>query len=121
DPKIKEILENTIMINKQKVPIQNAFLLAFYYTWKNGIRGYYNSNRDILLDPSFGLSLNHDNSKYLNQPFKTLKDFKRKFITNHHRITYQYIYMYHIKSKKERKEFKKLVHNQEFKKAEKYL
>jgi hypothetical protein len=121
DPKIKKILENTIMINKQKVPIQNAFLLAFYYTWRNCDRGYYDNNRDILFDPGYKYPQSHENARYLNKPFKTLKEFKECFYVEKNNIQYSHIYIHHLKTKQERIEFKKLVHNQEFKKAEKYL
>lgn len=72
---IKKVLEDTIIINKSGVKIQNAFLLAHYYNYNNNSLimniSYYNPSMDGFYDAS-----NNINILKLNKPYKLLKDFK---------------------------------------------
>lgn len=119
---IKKILEDTIIINKSGVKIQNAFLLAHYYNYRDNSLfqniAYYSIGMDGFYDPSNG------NAIYLNKPYKLLKDFKTALIpANNNHITYNYLFMYtNTTNHKSDKEliFKFLKEN-DFKAAEKYL
>lgn len=120
---IKKVLEDTIMINKSGVKIQNAFLLAHYYNYKNNSLisniTYYSSSMDGFYDPSNGTDIR------LNKPFKLLKDFKEALIPlkNKNNITYNYLFMYSNNSnyKNEKELIFKFLKEKDFKAAEKYL
>jgi len=131
-PEIRKILEDTIMINKLGVTIQNAFLLAHYYNWRKINVGlltetyvsppYYNPSMDGFYDPNIGRK--SDSNDYLNKPFKTLADFHKHFENKH--LTYNYIYMYEGGSagggkQAERKKMFELLEEKKFKVCERYL
>lgn len=120
---IRKILEDTIMINKLGVKIQNAFLLAHYYNYQNNSLilniTYYNTSMDGFYDPS-----NETNIR-LNKPFKLLKDFKEALIPlkNKNNITYNYLFMYTntANHKNDKELIFKFLKEKDFKAAEKYL
>ena len=129
---IRKILEDTIMMNKLGVTIQNAFLLAHYYNWhkiNTGINqyykmpSYYTPIMDGFYDPSVGTW--SSNTDYLNKPFKTLTEF-HKFFGDKTFLTYNHIYMYvggTVKHGKqaERKKVFELLEEKKFKTCERYL
>lgn len=121
---IRKVLEDTVMINKSGVTIQNAFLLAHYYNIHPVSRkiDYYNGAMDGFYDAG---------PTYLNKPFKTLKSFK-EYLNPTTFGAYNYIYMYYTTSQKVngktlkdvenlRIKLFKLIRNKEFKKANRYL
>lgn len=120
---IRKILEDTIMINKSGVKIQNAFLLAHYYNYQNNSLqstiAYYQAGMDGFYDPSNG------NAIYLNKPYKLLKDFKTALTLakNQNYITYNYLFMYSKTSnhKNDKELIFKFLKEKDFKAAEKYL
>lgn len=129
---IRKILEDTVMINKSGVTIQNAFLLAHYYNWHKVNAGqtneyyiqpnYYQASMDGFYDPSVGSPSNIND--YLNKPFKTLADFHKHFENKN--LTYNYIYMYEGGNTKngkqaERKKTFELLEEKKFKVCERYL
>jgi hypothetical protein len=116
---IKKILENTIMINKSGVTIQNAFLLAHYYTGinTNGHIPYFNFSMDGFYDVSTN---GNNDGKYLNKPYNKLKDLI-DFLTSSETITYNYLFKYELKTKQIRDNLFDLLKKEKFKKAEKYL
>ena len=120
---IKKILEDTIMINKSGVKIQNAFLLAHYYNYQNNSLisniAYYSSGMDGFYDPSNGGAIR------LNKPYKLLKDFKTALIPvkNQNYITYNCLFMYTntTNHKNDKELIFKFLKEKDFKAAEKYL
>ncbi len=122
---IKKILEDTIMINKSGVKIQNAFLLAHYYNYKNNSLvlniAYYNMGFDPFYDAS---SLNN---LRLNKPYKLLKDFKSSFnkiIKDNSPNGQSFMSLFRWSEKNfnvEKQLLFKLLKNNDFKAAEKYL
>lgn len=120
---IRKILEDTIMINKSGVKIQNAFLLAHYYNYQNNSLqsniAYYQAGMDGFYDPTSGSAIR------LNKPFKLLKDFKAALIPvkNNNNITYNYLFMYTqtINHKNDKELIFKFLKENDFKAAEKYL
>lgn len=119
---IKKILEDTIMINKSGVKIQNAFLLAHYYNYTGSSLiqniSYYQVVMDGFYDPS------SYNSFRLNKPFRLLKDFKEALVPKKgSNITYNYLFMYTntANHKKDKELIFKFLKEKDFKAAEKYL
>lgn len=120
---IRKILEDTVMINKSGVKIQNAFLLAHYYNYQNDSLqqniSYYSIGMDGFYDSSSSSSIR------LNKPYKLLKDFKAALIPakNNNNITYNYLFMYTntINHKKDKELIFKFLKEKDFKAAEKYL
>ncbi len=120
---IKKILEDTIMINKSGVKIQNAFLLEHYYNYRDNslLQNiiYYNTSMDGFYDPSNGVAIR------LNKPFKLLRDFKAALIPekNKNIITYNYLFMYTntTNHKNDKELIFKFLKEKDFKAAEKYL
>jgi len=122
---IKKILEDTIIINKSGVKIQNAFLLAHYYNYKNNSLipniAYYNMGFDPFYDASVS------NSLRLNKPYKLLKDFKSGFdkvIKDNSSNNQSFMSLFRWSEKNfnvEKQLLFKLLKNNDFKAAEKYL
>ena len=121
---IKKILEDTILINKSGVKIQNAFLLAHYYNYTNGhymsIK-YFNQGFDPFYDASNQTFLK------LNKPYKLLKDFKLNFdktIIKHQRNNQSFMSLFIWSESNfnvEKKLLFKLLKKEDFKASEKYL
>lgn len=114
NPNIKKILENTILINKSGVVIQNAFILANYHSFlKNSIEcniNYYDNSRDIIT---------HDNSR-IHKPYKTLKECIEVIKTP--KTYFSSIFKSSTSEMKNEKiKLFKFLNKQEFKKAERYL
>ena len=120
---IKKILEDTIIINKSGVKIQNAFLLAHYYNYQNNSLvqniAYYSVGMDGFYDASNSVAIR------LNKPFKLLRDFKTALIPkkNKNVITYNHLFMYTntTNHKKDKELIFKFLKEKDFKAAEKYL
>ena len=121
---IKKILEDTVMINKSGVKIQNAFLLAHYYNYKNGYCmsiSYYNMGFDPFYDISSSSNLR------LNKPYKLLKDFKSSFdktIKDNYNNGQSFSSLFkwsEINYNVEKPILFNLLKNNDFKAAEKYL
>jgi hypothetical protein len=121
---IKKVLKDTVMINKSGVKIQNAFLLAHYYNYKSGYCmniSYYNMGFDPFYDASSG------NSLKLNKPYKLLKDFKSSFdktIKDNYNNSQSFMSLFKWSEKTfnvEKPILFKLLKNDDFKAAEKYL
>ena len=122
---IKKILEDTIIINKSGVKIQNAFLLAHYYNYANNCLtmniNYYCPTMDGFYDSSVNSVLR------LNKPYKLLKDFKANFnkkqldgYNNGQAFMSLFVWSnttYNV----EKPILFKLLKNKDFKAAEKYL
>lgn len=116
---VKQILLDTLEISKTGIKFQNAFLLAHYkqYNANYYIGNNYNVEMDIIYDnPSNNLS----KLQYLHIPLKNLKDLYSK-LTNSNSITYNFIYFYKQKSKKEKETVLNFVKQGDYKAAEKYL
>jgi hypothetical protein len=122
---IKKILEDTILINKSGVKIQNAFLLAHYYNYKNNSLipniAYYSAGMDGFYDSSSNSSIT------LNKPYKLLKDFKLNFNTiklknQENGYGFNSLFEWGVKKHKSEKELIfKFLKEKDFKAAEKYL
>jgi hypothetical protein len=120
---IKKILEDTIMINKSGVKIQNAFLLAHYYNYRdNSLKlniSYYSMSMDGFYD------LTTDINFYLNKPFKLLKDFKDAFVLSKDAKYIMYNGLFANSKTNNHKKNKELIFKflkeKDFKAAEKYL
>ncbi len=121
---IRKILEDTVMINKSGVKIQNAFLLAHYYNYKSGYCmniSYYNMGFDPFYDASSG------NGLKLNKPYKLLKDFKSSFdktIKDNSSNNKSFMSLFRWSEglfNVEKKLLFKLLKEKDFKAAEKYL
>jgi len=124
---IKKILEDTLIMNKEGVKIQNAFLLSHYYNSKEydfnnlqTIIPYYNISMDGFYDPS-----GYSPKIYLNKPYKTLKSFKNIFGEYHMKTNGLYNNIFDYKTSSNFKKEKKIIFNflkaKDFKAAEKYL
>lgn len=121
---IKKILEDTILINKSGVKIQNAFLLAHYYNYTNehymSIK-YFNQGFDPFYDASNQTFLK------LNKPYKLLKDFKLNFdktIIKHQKNNQSFMSLFRWSESNfnvEKKLLFKLLKKEDFKASEKYL
>jgi hypothetical protein len=108
---IRKILEDTILINKAGVTIQNAFLLAHY---NNLNIPYYADTMDIVNGfKGFGV---------IHAPVKTLKEFKTKLdlytITS---MIYNNIYKTIVNRTKDRTLLLSLIENKDWKAANKFL
>jgi len=122
---IKKILQDTVMINKSGVKIQNAFLLAHYYNYKNNSLipniAYYNMGFDPFYDASSTTNLR------INKPYKLLKDFKSSFdktIKDNYSNSQSFVSLFRWSEKffnAEKQLLFKLLKNNDFKAAEKYL
>lgn len=130
-PKMLEILEETLRLNKEnKITIHNAFVLAHHIIFKkyNYHISYYVAGMDLIIM----------NSSFINFSFKRLKDLK-EFIISKNFSYYQYIFYYdggcyHTEHKtksyngtpfqdknKRRLDFNSYLENKEYKKAEKLI
>lgn len=116
---IRKVLEDTIKINKKRIGIANAFLLAHYYNYQNNstfnnISGF-NGTMDGFFDPS-----NQYKQGFINKPFKKLSEF-RNIVCVHNHITYNYIYMYKEIDSNSKKTLFSFLKKDDFKAAEQFL
>jgi len=119
---IRKILENTLIIHKKGVKIQNAFALAHAYTWKSySDYGYFNPNMDGFSDIARMRSNTEPYFKHLNKIYKTLKEFKEVFYKPN-MMSYTSIFRnVQIPDAKLRITYLELLKEKKFKEAEKYL
>jgi len=121
---IKKILENVILINKAGVRIQNAFVLAHYYSHINSLHNnipYYYGPRDMM-NCLKSKQIGHKTVEIhvLNKPYKTLKECI--FVIDSKEIYYSSIFKSsEICLLKEKTELFEILKTNNFKKAERHL